>query len=181
MAAEQKGSKKPEDILKELRFYYTKAILEKIKRLETENSVLQDLVESNKRFISPIIKNGADLEKKLDEAKEIIAELTKYANILEKIERKIKENGTSKEMQEVKMNVMRSKIEKEAKLSDLEKQKEKVIEDIGKTSNARVIVLKSIYPGTRLIINGVTENIKTENYNSTYQRKGVEIGFTPNI
>lgn len=115
------------------------------------------------------------------ECKEIIAELTKYANNLEKIERKIKENGTSKEMQEVKMNVMRSKIEKEAKLSDLEKQKEKVIEDIGKTSNARVIVLKSIYPGTRLIINGVTENIKTENYNSTYQRKGVEIGFTPNI
>ena len=100
---------------------------------------------------------------------------------MEKIERKIKENGTSKEMQEVKMNVMRSKIEKEAKLSDLEKQKEKVIEYIGKTSNARVIVLKSIYPGTRLIINGVTENIKTENYNSTYQRKGVEIGFTPNI
>ncbi|MBO7344765.1 MAG: hypothetical protein J6S67_20300 [Methanobrevibacter sp.] len=72
---EQRESEKPEDILKELRFHYNKAILEKIKRLETENSVLQDLVESNKSFISPIIKNGADLEKKLDEAKNIITEL----------------------------------------------------------------------------------------------------------
>ncbi len=95
---EQRECEKPEDILKELRFYYNKAILEKIKRLETENSVLQDLVESNKSFISPIIKNGANLEKKLDEAKNIIAELVGvisfpniYGNLINKANNFLKE------------------------------------------------------------------------------------------
>ena len=63
------------------------------------------------------------------ECKEIISELTKYTNNLEKMVQRLAENPENRELQEIKMNVMRTKIEKEAKLSDLEKQKEKVIED----------------------------------------------------
>ena len=55
-------------------------------------------MESNKRFISPIIKNGADLEKKLDEAKNIIAELVGvisfpniYGNLINKANNFLKE------------------------------------------------------------------------------------------
>ena len=76
---------------------------------------------------------------------------------------------------------MRAKIEKEAALTDVQREKDPVIEVMSKISNPRVIVLKSIYPGVILTINGVREMIKTENYNVYYQKKGLELEFVANL
>ncbi|MBD5090084.1 MAG: DUF342 domain-containing protein [Clostridiales bacterium] len=115
------------------------------------------------------------------QCKEISMETAKYSNALKKMTEIMEQQDLTPELQKKKMMIMRLKIEKEATLSDLEKQKTQLAEKIGKCSNARIIVVKSIYPGVILTINGITERIKTENYNSTYQKKGYEIGFTSNI
>lgn len=85
------------------------------------------------------------------------------------------------EPQNDKMKNMRIKIEREAELAELGKEKQEVLDKMAKASNAKIIVLKSIYPGTRLTINGIVEKIQTENYNVTYQKQGLEIGFVANI
>lgn len=112
---------------------------------------------------------------------EISIETAKYSSALKKITEIIEKQGMAPDLQRNKISIMRKKIEKEAILSDLENQKAELAEKMGKCSNARIIVAKSIYPGVILTINGITERIKTENYNSTYQKKGYEIGFTSNI
>ena len=89
------------------------------------------------------------------------------------------ENHSS--LQQDKLRVMRSKIEREAELAELTKEKQELLDKMAKVSNAKIVVTKSIYPGARLTINGILEKIKTENYNVTYQKQGVEIGFTANI
>lgn len=111
----------------------------------------------------------------------ISLDIVKYGSALKKLTEIIEKQGSTPELQNNKIAIVRAKIEKEAKLSDLENQKTQLVEMIGKCSNAKVIVLKSIYPGASLTINGITERIKTENYNSTYQKKGFEISFTSNI
>ena len=85
------------------------------------------------------------------------------------------------EPQNDKMKNMRIKIEREAELAELGKEKQEVLDKMAKASNAKIIVLKSIYPGTQLTINGIVEKIQTENYNVTYQKQGLEIGFVANI
>ena len=85
------------------------------------------------------------------------------------------------QLQQDKLRIMRTKIEREAELSDLNKEKQELLDKMAKVSNAKIIVRKSIYPGARLTINGIMEKIRTDNYNITYQKQGVEIGFTANI
>ena len=90
-------------------------------------------------------------------------------------------NPGNAEINEMKVSVMRSKIMKETELRDAEKEMSHIADIISKTSNPRITVLKSIYPGVWLTINGVTQKLKTENYNIHYQKNGVELEFVPNI
>lgn len=86
-----------------------------------------------------------------------------------------------RQLQQNKIGIMRTKIEREAELAELTKEKQDLLDKMAKISNAKIVVLKSVYPGALLTINGVSQKIKTENYNVTYQKQGVEIGFTANI
>lgn len=101
-------------------------------------------------------------------------ELLKLKGVAEK-------NSKMAESQQDKLRIMRTKIEREAELTELSKEKQELLDRMAKVSNAKIIVRKSIYPGARLTINGILEKIRTENYNVTYQKQGVEIGFTANI
>lgn len=111
----------------------------------------------------------------------ISEEVAKYNSALKKLADIIEKHGETPDMQRNKISITRKKIEQEVILTDLENQKAELAEKMSKTSNAKIIVLKTIYPGTYITINGITERIKTENYNSTYQKKGFDIGFVPNI
>jgi hypothetical protein len=98
-----------------------------------------------------------------------------------KIEELLKVLQDNEKLKKTKMTVMRSKIEKEAVLTDLQREKNAIIELLSKIANARVIVRKSIYPGVILTVNGVQEMVKSENYNVYYQKKGIELEFLANI
>lgn len=111
----------------------------------------------------------------------IVEEIRKLKASEEKIASMLAKNPGNAEINEMKVSVMRSKIMKETELRDAEKEMSHIADIISKTSNPRITVLKSIYPGVWLTINGVTQKLKTENYNIHYQKNGVELEFVPNI
>lgn len=149
---------------------------------EIEATLIGNMAET-KTYLE--VGTGEDLFAKMQQLEQRVQEqsmdIVKFHSALERLEKLMEHQGQTPELQKNKMAVIRGKIEKEAQLSDLEKQKTELAEKIGRCANAKIIVLKSIYPGTSLTINGATERIRTENYNSTYQKKGYEISFTSNI
>lgn len=120
----------------------------------------------------------AEIDKK---QKETNGDLEKLKTANEKVLEMLQKYPDNDELKEKKMLIMRARISKEAVLKDLQRETKEVTEIIAKTTNPRVSVLKSIYPGVVLTINGVTERIKTENYNVFYQKNGLELEFRPNI
>ncbi len=121
------------------------------------------------------------LEQLEEKSKEVINDMEKLKSSAMKIEELLKVQQDNEKLKKTKMTVMRSKIEKEAVLTDLQREKNAIIELLSKIANARVIVRKSIYPGVILTVNGVQEMVKSENYNVYYQKKGIELEFLANI
>lgn len=131
------------------------------------------------------VGTGNDLYAKMERVeskiKDLQQELQKLKSAGEKVAKVLTTDPNNAEMKNMKMNIMRSKIAREAAMTELEHEKEDIAAIMAKVTNPRIFVLKSIYPGVVLTINGVTEIIKTENYNVFYQKNGVEIEFVANL
>lgn len=131
------------------------------------------------------VGTGNDLYAKMERVeskiKELQQELQKLKSAGEKVAQVLATTPDHADMKTMKMNIMRSKIAREAAMTELEHEKEDIAAIMAKITNPRIFVLKSIYPGVVLTINGVTEIIKTENYNVFYQKNGVEIEFVANL
>lgn len=85
------------------------------------------------------------------------------------------------DMQAKKMQILRMKISRESELNTLNEEKMKYEKWIENAQNARLVVEKSIYRGTKLTINGVQQIIESENYHVTYCRRGGELEFYANV
>ena len=114
----------------------------------------------------------------------------KYEYILEeinKIERgivkinKILEKADNSELAEKKLYLMRAKISKDSVIASLTKELGNLQINIENSQEAKLIVRKSIYRGTKININGSMKLIESENYNVTYYEKQGEINFKQNI
>lgn len=123
----------------------------------------------------------ARMERVESKLKDLQQELQKLKAAGEKIAKMLVTDLDNAELKNMKMNVMRSKIAREAAMTELQHEKEDIAAIMAKVTNPRIFVLKSIYPGVILTINGVSEQIKTENYNVFYQKNGVEIEFMANL
>lgn len=127
---------------------------------------------------------GSDLYSRLgtiqDEIQSIGMELKKLNAGMSKIDELMKQTGR-KDLNEKKMQILRAKIEKDSNLSSLETQRQDIVNKMEKSSNSKIIVRKTIYPGVLLTINGVSDLLTTQNYNSTYIKKGAELTFIPNL
>ena len=131
------------------------------------------------------VGTGDDLYHKLfqieEHKKELAIRLERIKNSDERTNALLQMTPAETELKRKKMENMRERIEVEAELMELQKKKEEVASVMTKTANPKVIVYRSIYPNTYLTINGVHEHIRTENYNITYIRSGLELSFRPNI
>lgn len=131
------------------------------------------------------VGTGENLYAKLGDIEEKNQELqnglAKLKNALDKITQVMGAQPDRSDIKYDRMLIMRGKIEKEAELSELNKQKNELLEKMALAANARIIVLKSIYPGVTLKVNGCTRRIVSENYNVTYQKQGTEIEVISNI
>lgn len=123
----------------------------------------------------------AHMERIEEKIRELQQELAKLKTANDKVLDMLRVNPDNDDLKGMKVNIMRSKIAREAAIQELTHEKERVATVMAKVTNPRIFVLKSIYPGVFLTINGTTERIKTENYNVFYQKNGVDIEFIANL
>ena len=101
-------------------------------------------------------------------------ELAKITNVLGQIQI-LMEKSDRKDLGDKKMALMRTKIEKDTKLSELTKKKQDIVEKMGKANLAKVTIEKVIYPGNVVVINGVRAVVTEEEHHVEYARRGAGI------
>lgn len=94
---------------------------------------------------------------------------------------KILEKADNPELAEKKLYLMRAKISKDATLISISQELRNLRINVENSQNAKLVVHKSIYRGTKITINGTVKLIESENYNVTYSEKMGEIVSTQNI
>ena len=97
-------------------------------------------------------------EKDLEDAEK---ELQKLAGGLEKIEQLI-EKTPSEDLNRKKITIIRSKINQEQVVKRLEKEREELTEQMARAHAAKITILKVVYPGTSVSVNGKNTKIKEE-------------------
>lgn len=120
------------------------------------------------------------LTKITEKVSKITEEVKNYEKAMIQIN-KILEKGNQPELASKKLLLMREKINKDARLTDMNEDIRRTKEKIENSQGARLIVRKSIYRGAKVVINRVQRVIESENYNVTYVKENGEITFKPNI
>lgn len=115
-----------------------------------------------------------------DKIQKIALEVEKITTAIKQINA-ILERKPQAELSEKKMQLLRTKIESDTQVNSLLESKKKIEDLIERSSLAKVVVSKSIFRGTTLVINGERKHIGSENYNVTYCKKNGEIISYPNI
>lgn len=80
--------------------------------------------------------------------------------------------GENEELEDKKRMLMRSKIEHNSKIAKLEQEKNTLMEQMAKANAARVVVDKSIFPGTIISVNGVRSTINDTFEHVAYIQRG---------
>lgn len=87
----------------------------------------------------------------------------------------IMEKTNTPELNKKRMQLMRSKIECDAKVNGLTEKEEEILEQMEKSNHARVTINKIINPGTIITINGLKVAVTEENHHVEYARRGAGI------
>lgn len=119
----------------------------------------------------------SELEEKMRKIKE---DINKLNLAMEQISAII-EKAPNADLSQKKIEILRTKISKDAQLSSIAEEVNEVSALIDKSMNARLVVNKSIYRGIKITINGATKNIESENYNLTYCKRGADVISYPNV
>ena len=136
------------------------------------------------------VKTRIDLGVDADIYEHIKKVKNKYEYILEEINRiengiaqinKMLEKAYNSELAEKKLYLMRAKISKDSVIASIQQELRNLRINVENSTNAKLIVRKSIYRGAKITINGSVKLIEYENYNVTYSEKAGEIVFTQNI
>lgn len=104
------------------------------------------------------------LEQLQDENETIINGLKKIDTLLE--------TDPDEELRTKKMLLLRAKIEKESRINEVIKRKQETLEQMEKANDAKVTIVKRVFPGTRITINGMKVIVKEEIANVEYARRG---------
>lgn len=116
-----------------------------------------------------------------DEDRQAVQELSRHKSSVEELEALIQKHPENFNLQDRKLNSLHQIVELEAKVQEFQNKKEEIIDKMAKVTNPLVVARKSIYPGCVLVIKGIREQIRTENYNVTYRCNGIEVEFVANI
>jgi uncharacterized protein (DUF342 family) len=104
-------------------------------------------------------------QKKLQEEVEAMVEAIK------KIETMI-EAGAGEDLQKKKLQLTRAKIDRDSKMNEIIKRKQETLEQMGKSQEAKVTIVKRVYPGTTITINGMRVSVQDEIASVEYTRRG---------
>lgn len=101
-------------------------------------------------------------------------EVNKISNGIAKIDT-ILEQGPNETLQAKKLQLLRVKIERDARVNELHAKREELLVKLEKSNNARVCVNRVIYPGTRLTVCGNKVDVKEEEHSVEYMKRGTGV------
>ena len=152
--------------------------------------IIGGTVEAGRRIEATIIGNSAEVKtilyagKKGDlfamvlhidkEIGKIEEELKKIAEGVAKLEEIIAANPDP-DLHQKRLQLMRAKIDKDAKVAELCNDKDEVLVDIDKSNQARVRAVKRIFPGTHIRICGIPVEVKDENQDVEFMKRGTGV------
>ncbi len=117
----------------------------------------------------------------MEEKSRIIKEDIDKLNLAMKQISALIEKSPNADLSQKKMEILRTKINRDTQLSGLMEEIRRINDLVDRSANAKLVVSKSIYRGTKITINGVTKNVESENYNVTYAKKGADVISYPNV
>jgi hypothetical protein len=113
-------------------------------------------------------------QKKFQEEVETMGEALKKIDVL-------LEEKPSPDLQQKKMQLTRAKIDRDSRLNEIIKKKQETVEQMSKSNEAKVTIIKRVYPGTTITINGMKVSVQDEIASVEYTRRGsgiVSYGLT---
>ena len=117
----------------------------------------------------------SQIEKQIHEAEAEVAKLTQGIAKADAILEKEQEPEKLEMFRKRKMEIVRAKVERDARIIELQKKKEELLINMEKANAAKVIIQKNIFPGCSITINGVSA-VVTETYRHVeYFRRGAGI------
>lgn len=105
-----------------------------------------------------LFSNLMKKEKEQEVLEEELKKITKGINQIDILIEKTQRN----DLQEQKIKLIRGKVEKENQINEKIREKQFVMDQMGRANIARVTVYKTVYPGTKVSINGVAAKITEE-------------------
>lgn len=153
-------------------------------------------VFAKKGISATIIGNLSELKTKLiiGSDKDLVPEIMKIDNEIDLLSKEVQklnhgieqmnqliEKSKKQDLVDKKLYLVRAKISKESELFAANGRKEELVADLDKAVHSKLVIRKSIYPGVRINMNGYLKNIIQEDYNVTYQNRGMEIIAVPNV
>lgn len=149
--------------------------------------IIGGVISAERAISATIIGNMAEVKTKLNagveenlfiqlsqkekEQEELEGQLEKIAAGISQIDVLI-EKGKREDLNIQKIKLIRGKVEKEKQINDKIREKQLILERMGRANHARVSVLKTVYPGTRININGVNTVITEETSHVEITAKG---------
>ena len=105
---------------------------------------------------------------------QIQEEVEKILDALKKIN-KILETSPTPDLQQKKLKLTRAKIEKDTRLNEIMKRKQETVDQMSKTNDASITILKRVNPGTEITVNGKHVSVQEEIAGVEYRRRGTGI------
>ena len=142
---------------------------------------------AERRVESTIIGNMAEIKTIVEAGSpdNILALLTQSEKTLEALENEVEkinsgiakidsilEQAPNQALQVKKLQLLRVKIERDARVKKLHAKREELLVQMEKLNNARICVNRVIYPGACLTLCGNTINVKEENHCVEYMKRG---------
>lgn len=115
-------------------------------------------------LFSKLMKLEKDQAAQEEELQKIVKGINQIDILIEKTKRE--------DLSMKKVMLIRGKIEKENQINELVKEKQKVMDQMSRANMAKITVQKTLYPGTKITINGVSTAITEEQSHVEISAKG---------
>lgn len=131
---------------------------------EVKTSIYGGVAENLLGQLNVMEREQTELEKELERITEGIA---KVDMIIEK--------GGRQDLNAQKLQLIRAKITKENEISEKTREKQEIVDRMGRANQSKVTVLKLLYPGTFIDINGVKTHVSETAASVELMSKGAAI------
>ncbi|MCI8337622.1 MAG: DUF342 domain-containing protein [Lachnospiraceae bacterium] len=138
-------------------------------------TIIGNMSEVKTNIFAGVAENLLALLNKLEQEEAVLeADMKKITDGIAKVDA-ILEKGIRQDLNTQKVKLIRAKITKENQISEKMKEKQEIVDRMARANQSKVTVLKSLYPGTSIDINGVKTYISDVAESVELMSKGAAI------